>query len=117
MISATRSILLLIACCALLSFSAVAQTTGSISGTVNDEKGAVIPGASVTVRNIATNDSGTAVSPLNRDAKDRVHAIGPEFGVLLPAKKFNFVVRVLPEFAARSRTRGVTFVASFGKTF
>jgi len=59
MISATRSILLLLAC-ALLCASAVAQTTGSISGKVNDEKGAVISGATVTARNIATNDSRTA---------------------------------------------------------
>src|SRR4026209_2788576 len=60
MISATRSIVLLMACCALLSVSTVAQTSGSISGTVSDEKGAVISGASVTVRNIAKNDTRTA---------------------------------------------------------
>lgn len=64
-----------------------------------------------------TNDGGTQVSPLNRNEKDRVHAIGPEFGVILPAKKFSFMVRVLPEYAARSRTSGVTVVASFSKTF
>ena len=64
-----------------------------------------------------TNDSGTQVSPLNRNEKDRVHAVGPEFGVILPAKKFNFLVRVLPEYAARSRTRGTTVLVSFGKTF
>jgi hypothetical protein len=64
-----------------------------------------------------TNDSGTDVSPLNVNAKDSVHAVGPEFGVILPTKKFNFLVRVLPEYAARSRTRGTTFVVSFGKTF
>ena len=63
------------------------------------------------------NDSGTAVSLLDRDAKDRVHAIGPEFGVILPAKKLNFLVRVLPEYAAHSRTEGLTFVLSFSKTF
>ena len=60
MMSATKSFMLLMLCCALLSLSAVAQTTGSISGTVNDEKGAVIPGATVSVRNIATNDTRTA---------------------------------------------------------
>src|SRR5687767_1953585 len=59
MIKATRSIVLLMACCALLSLSVVAQTTGSISGTVEDEKKAVIPNATVTVRNIATNETRT----------------------------------------------------------
>lgn len=59
MIKATRTIVLLMTCCALLSLSAVAQTTGSIAGTVRDEKGAVIPGATVTVRNIATNETRT----------------------------------------------------------
>ena len=64
-----------------------------------------------------TNDSGTGVSALNRGNKDRVHAIGPEFGVILPAKKFNFLVRVLPEYGARSRTQGVTVVFAASKTF
>jgi hypothetical protein len=37
----------------------MAQTYGSISGTVTDEKGSVIPDATVSVRNIATNESRT----------------------------------------------------------
>ena len=64
-----------------------------------------------------TKDTGTGVVPPNLGNKDSVHAIGPEFGVILPAKKFNFVVRVLPEYGARSRTQGVTVVVGFGKTF
>ncbi len=64
-----------------------------------------------------TNDTGTAVPVLSRGVKDRVHAIGPEFGVILPAKRFNFLVRVLPEYAAHGRTQGVTFMVSFAKTF
>ena len=59
MMSATKSMMLLMVCCAFLSLSAVAQTTGSISGTAKDEKGAVIPGATVTVRNVATNETRT----------------------------------------------------------
>ena len=39
---------------------AAAQTTGIISGTVADEKGASIPGATVTARNVETNLSRTA---------------------------------------------------------
>jgi hypothetical protein len=63
------------------------------------------------------NDSGSDVTPLNQGAKDRVFAFGPEFGVIWPVKKFNFLVRVLPEFGARSRTQGLTFVAAIGKGF
>lgn len=64
-----------------------------------------------------TDDGGAAVTPLNPGAKDRVFAFGPEFDVILPPQKFNFMVRVLPEFGARSRTRGLTLVFAIGKTF
>lgn len=62
-------------------------------------------------------DSGTGVPALTRDNKDRVFAMGGEMGVILPVQKMNFLVRVLPEFAARNRTHGVTFVVSIGKSF
>lgn len=64
-----------------------------------------------------TNDSGTAVPALTANNKDRVFAIGPEFGLILPTKKFNFLARVLPEFGARNRTQGVTVVLAIGKSF
>jgi hypothetical protein len=64
-----------------------------------------------------TNDSGSAVPVLTANNKDRVFAIGPEFGVILPSKKFNFLVRLLPEFGARNRTQGVTVVFGVGKSF
>ncbi|HRI03191.1 MAG TPA: transporter [Pyrinomonadaceae bacterium] len=64
-----------------------------------------------------TQDTGTAVVPFNVGAKDRVFAVGPEFDVILPKKKINFFVRVLPEFGARSRTQGVTVMTGIGKTF
>ena len=63
------------------------------------------------------DDKGTDVTPLNAGANDRTFAFGPEFGVILPAQKFNFLIRVLPEFASRSRTQGVTLVVAFGKSF
>ena len=63
------------------------------------------------------NDSGIDVTPVNLREKDRVFALGPEFGIILPTKKMNFLVRVLPEFGARSRTQGVTLFVGFGKTF
>lgn len=41
------------------SIAALGQTTGTISGTVTDEKGAVIPNATVTARNVDRNISRT----------------------------------------------------------
>jgi hypothetical protein len=64
-----------------------------------------------------TEDSGTGVPALTRHNKDRVFAIGPELGVILPTKKFNFLVRLLPEFGARNRTSGVAVVFGVGKSF
>lgn len=64
-----------------------------------------------------TRDSGTGVPILTVDNKDRVFALGGEFGVILPTKKFNFMARVLPEFGARNRTQGVTVVFAIGKSF
>ena len=53
MFKATKSLLVLIACFACLSIPVLAQTTGSLSGQVKDEKGAILPNASVTLRNVA----------------------------------------------------------------
>lgn len=64
-----------------------------------------------------TNDSGSGVPVLTADNKDRVFAIGPEFGVILPTKKLSFMVRVLPEFGARNRTQGVTVAVGLVKSF
>lgn len=64
-----------------------------------------------------TKDSGSGVPLLTADNKDRVFAIGPEFGVILPTKKLSFMVRVLPEFGARNRTQGVTVAVGLVKSF
>src|SRR5687767_6789072 len=39
----------------LFAPTAFAQATGSLSGTINDANGALVPGVNVTVRNAATN--------------------------------------------------------------
>ena len=60
MIKAMRLLMFLTAFIICLCCQAFAQTSGSISGEVKDEKGAVIQAATVTVRNIATNESRDA---------------------------------------------------------
>jgi hypothetical protein len=53
----------MLALVALLPATAVAQITrGAISGTVRDSSGAVIPGAAVTITNVATNATREAVT-------------------------------------------------------
>ena len=49
---------------ALLAAAAplLAQTTGSVSGTIKDNSGAVVPGVSVTVENVETKATRTAVT-------------------------------------------------------
>jgi hypothetical protein len=58
MFKATR-ILMLAALFVCLCTSVLAQTSGSISGEVKDEKDAVITGATVTVRHTSTNETRT----------------------------------------------------------
>lgn len=57
---ATTSLLLLIALLFAFAPQAAAQTTGTLAGTVQDEKGATIAGATVTARHVETNTSRTA---------------------------------------------------------
>jgi len=64
-----------------------------------------------------SEDSGDQALVAPRLGKDRVFALGPEVGFILPQEKLNFLVRVLPEFGAHSRTSGVTIVAAGGKSF
>ena len=45
--------------CLAISVGVNAQTTGSLSGEVKDEKGSVVPNATVSLRSIATNETKT----------------------------------------------------------
>ncbi len=49
----------------LLATTALAQNTGTVTGIVEDQSGAVVAGASVTAQNPATNFSRTAISGTN----------------------------------------------------
>ena len=68
--------MLMVALLTCLCGAALAQTSGSISGEVRDEKQAVITGATVTVRNISTNETRTAQT--NQDG--RYHFAGVPVG-------------------------------------
>src|SRR5918994_2432159 len=66
--AAVRAFFVALVAVALLPASAPAQTvTGTISGTVADQQGQVIPGATVTIINEATNDTRVAVSDAQGD--------------------------------------------------
>jgi hypothetical protein len=63
-----RCLLAAVVAAVLLPCSAMAQAvTGTISGTVVDQQGQVVPGASVTVTNEANNDARLAVSGARGD--------------------------------------------------
>ncbi|MET0649893.1 MAG: carboxypeptidase-like regulatory domain-containing protein, partial [Pyrinomonadaceae bacterium] len=73
---ATTPLLLLIALLFACAPGASAQTTGSILGTVQDEKGGTIAGATVTARNVETNITRTAQT----DADGRYRFTGMSVG-------------------------------------
>ena len=58
-------LLAMLACLAFPPRLVAQSTTGTIQGTVSDEQEAVVPGATVTIRNVATNAVRTAVSEKN----------------------------------------------------
>jgi hypothetical protein len=62
MTKAIRYLILASAFLVCLSVSVFAQTTGSVSGMVKDEKGAIIPKATITVRDVTTNSSRSSTT-------------------------------------------------------
>ena len=73
---ATRVLMLATALLTFLCCNVMAQTSGSLSGEVRDEKQAVITGATVTMRNISTNETRTAQT----NADGRYHFAGVPVG-------------------------------------
>jgi hypothetical protein len=59
-----------------------------------------------------TGDNGSDIPVPLRGFKDRVFALGPEFNVFIPQARLTLLARYLPEFGARTRTQGQTFVFS-----
>lgn len=76
MIKAMRYLILASAILVCLSAPVLAQTTGSISGEVRDEKQAIITNATVTVRNVKTNQTRTAQT----DGEGRYRFTGMDVG-------------------------------------
>lgn len=98
MIKAPRSLVLLIALFVCSFYSVVAQTTGSISGEVRDEKQAIIPNATVTVRNVTTNQTRTAQT----DDEGRYRFTGMDVG--------DYEVTVEAQGFAKHVQSGITLV-------
>jgi len=59
-----------------------------------------------------TGDSGSDIPPPLRGLRDRVFALGPEANVFIPRPRLTLLFRYLPEFGARNRTQGQTFIIS-----
>jgi hypothetical protein len=76
MIKTTKILLLATALLVVLCCPVLAQTSGSVSGEVKDEKQAVINSATVTLRNILTNETRTAQT----NADGRYHFAGVPVG-------------------------------------
>jgi hypothetical protein len=74
---ATRLLPLLLAVLLGSSVVALGQTTGSISGTVTDEKGAVIPNATVTARNTERNISRNLTTSSDGNYRFENLPVGP----------------------------------------
>jgi hypothetical protein len=77
-------VLLVLAVSSLTAFSQGGASTGSIAGTVMDPKGAVVAGATVTVRSVATNqESTTQTSGMARSVSRRLQLASTQQLLLL----------------------------------
>ena len=80
--SFTRSLIIALAVCALLILAphpALAQdsaTTGTLMGTVRDAAGAGIPGATIALRNLTTNQTRNVTSDADGSYRATALAVG-----------------------------------------
>jgi hypothetical protein len=82
-----RLLLLLAICAAVLMPMAHGQTTGALSGTVMDSTGAIIPGAQVTLINLASRAKRVTVS--NGEGFFTINAIQPAtYNLVITEKGF-----------------------------
>jgi len=57
-----------------------------------------------------TSDKASVITPLLEGSKDRVYAVGLEGNVIMPKSGMVYGLRIEPEFGARNRTQGWTFL-------
>ena len=62
-----------------------------------------------------SSDKAGALTPLFQGRQDRVFAVGLESNVYLAKSKLFLGLRFLPEFEARNRTEGLTFILTFAR--
>lgn len=89
---ALRLLPLLLAFVLSSSIVALGQTTGTISGTITDEKGAVIPNATVTARNVDRNISRTLQTSSDGNYRFENLPVGP-YEVTVEATGFSKYVQ------------------------
>jgi hypothetical protein len=58
----------------------------------------------------ATSDKASVITPLLEGSKDRVYGVGLEGSVIIPKSSMVYGLRIEPEFGARNRTQGWTFL-------
>src|SRR5690242_12899402 len=86
-----RLVFLAVVLGSILSMSMVAQTTATISGTVYDQGGGVVPGAEIVItnmdtqqnRSVKTDSSGLFYVPALNSGTYRVTASAPGFGAVV----------------------------------
>lgn len=92
MVSGTRSVTCVLFVSMMVSLAVSQEFRGSISGRVTEASGAAVPGATVTVTNLATNTSTTATT--NEGGVYTAIYLNPgRYAVAVEAKGFKKVVR------------------------
>jgi hypothetical protein len=92
MFSVKNRLMCILIACVMSSFALAQEFRGSISGRVTEASGAAVPGASVTITNVATNTSTTATT--NESGDYTALYLNPgQYAVAVAAKDFKKTVR------------------------